>query len=273
MSIVRLRRAGLLAACSLLAASGLGFAQTLETETSRLLPKGWWKTGAASEFQTSGEGTESALPFLFEYGLTDWIELTLEPVAQVLIRPKAGQDATGVGDVETTLTWRFHEEHPRTPALAAAFEVKFPTAHNTSIGTRKTDYAGFLIASKRFGNFDTHFNASYTVIGAPAGVSARNVWGCSLAGVFHASPRVELFAELLGVTSATNAADIPENANTLVSGGEVSTSVPTELAGKETSFTVGAGRDVGAGALLFASIGYDNQHATMVRLGVTWKFK
>lgn len=34
-------------------------AQTLETETARLLPRGWLDVGTAYEYQTSGEGYEA----------------------------------------------------------------------------------------------------------------------------------------------------------------------------------------------------------------------
>ena len=45
-------------------------AQTLETESARLLPAHGWKIGNAIEFQKSSEGTEAAVPVMIEYGLT-----------------------------------------------------------------------------------------------------------------------------------------------------------------------------------------------------------
>ena len=74
-------------------------AQILETETARPLGKGTLEVGTNFEYQTSSEGHESALPMAVEYGFTDRFELLLEPVAYTAIRPKAGQRATGVGDL------------------------------------------------------------------------------------------------------------------------------------------------------------------------------
>ena len=55
-------------------------------------------------------------------------------------------------------------------------EVKVPTARNELIGTRKTDYAVYGIATRRFGpdgRFDAHANVSYTLVGRPRGVGTR----------------------------------------------------------------------------------------------------
>src|SRR5205085_4586546 len=76
--------------------AGSAVAQTLETETARLLPAGWWKIGNAFEFQTSTDGTEAAIPFAIEYGLSNRVELLVEPVPYTAIRPKVGRHAFGV---------------------------------------------------------------------------------------------------------------------------------------------------------------------------------
>ena len=44
------------------------------------------------------------------------------------IRPNGAHGATGIGDVEGTLTYRFLRERRVLPALAAAAEIKVPTA-------------------------------------------------------------------------------------------------------------------------------------------------
>ena len=127
------------------------------------------------------------MPFAAEYGLTDRLELLVEPVAWTAIRPKIGARATGVGDLEATATWLARAETPRLPAFALAGEVKFPTAHNNLIGTGKTDIAGYLIASKRWSRLDAHANVSYTVVGARQApisrMSSASRWARSGAGI------------------------------------------------------------------------------------------
>ncbi|MGH7513501.1 MAG: hypothetical protein ACREOQ_11320, partial [Gemmatimonadales bacterium] len=89
---------------SVLALTGAGTlsAQMLETETARPLGHGVLEVSGNFEYQTSSEGHEAAVPFAAEYGLTDRLELLVEPVAWTAIRPNAGARATGVGDLEAT---------------------------------------------------------------------------------------------------------------------------------------------------------------------------
>lgn len=46
------------------------------------------------------------------------LELSVEPVWYTAIRPKVGRSASGVGDTETTVAFRFFEDQPWIPALA-----------------------------------------------------------------------------------------------------------------------------------------------------------
>src|SRR6267378_4382904 len=233
-------------------------AQMLETETARLLPARWWKVGNAFELQKSSEGTEAAMPIAIEYGLTNRLELLVEPVPYAAIRPNVGPHAVGVGDVEATLTAMVRHETQSTPALALAAEVKFPTAHDSLIGSGEPDYTGYLIASKRFGRWDTHVNVAYTVVGSPPGIRLDNLVSFAIAGVYRPNPRLQLFGEVLGNTAATAHAE--------------SAAVP-EATGGELVGTVGAGRQVGSGLLLYFAVSYDNNSALLLRPGFTLRFR
>jgi len=240
------------------------FAQTLETETARLLSAGWWKTGSAYEFQRSSEGTEAAVPFLAEYGLTDNLELVMEPVPYTAIRPNAGRRATGAGDFEMTLEYRFMQEGRRIPALAMAGEVKFPTARDTLIGTGKADYTAYFIASKRIGRFDTHLNLSYSFVGSPSGARLNNIIGYALATVYRPNDRMEFFAEVLGDTSAGPEGEVGDTTG--------ATAVVPEAAGGELVGTIGTGRYIRPNLLAYLAVSYDNNNALQVRPGLTFRF-
>jgi len=234
-------------------------AQMLETETARLLPVHWWKVGNAFELQSSSEGTEAAIPFAFEYGLSDRLELLVEPVPYTAIRPNAGRHATGAGDIEATITGLVRHETPSFPALALAGEVKFATARDSLIGSGEPDYSAFLIASKRFGSFDAHVNLAYTIVGRPDTVELNNMWSFAIASVYRPGPRWQLFGEVLGNTGA-------------VPGSESPTSGAPEVAGGELVGTLGAGREVWPAVLVYFSISYDNNNAVLLRPGFTWRF-
>ena len=200
-------------------------AQALETEDARTLPAGRVIVGYNLEYQTSSAGREIAIPFSGEIGLTNRLEFLIEPVPYTSIRPKAGPRATGAGDMEATLIGLVAQERGGRPAIALGAEVKFPTAHNTLVGTGKSDIACYLIMSKHVGaRWDTHFNADYTIQGKPAGASVGNLLSGAFAVQFHLTPATEVFSEVLANT--TTGASGPENVlNPEVAGGEVFGSV------------------------------------------------
>lgn len=259
-----------IAAALFLLASGGGSrlaAQLLETETARPLGRGVWEVSGNFEYQVSSEGNESAVPFAVEYGLTDRIELLAEPVAWTAISPKTGSHATGVGDLEMTLTWLARAETARTPAFALAGELKVPTARNTLIGTGKTDAAFYLIGSRRRGLLDTHANLSYTIVGRPAGANLKNIFGVALGAELSlgANGTNAVFGEVLGNTaSASN----PEPGTGTGSG----TTTPEAPAG-EVSATVGAAHYFVNGLRASLGLSVDNNGAVLFRPGLTYRFR
>jgi hypothetical protein len=190
----------------------------------------------------------------FEYALGNTWELLVEPVPYTAIRPKTGPRATGPGDLEVTVLHGVWTEASGRTAFAVAGEVKVPTAESPLIGTDKTDYTGYLIASRRFGALDLHANLGYTLRGKPVGVRAPNLVNFALGGTVPVGLTSVVYGEILGNAAATGG---PENAT-----------IP-ELAGNELSGTLGIGRQFGRN--LFLSIGatYDNTHAVMLRPGFT----
>lgn len=244
-------------------AASLCHAQALETETARTLNPGSWETNTSFELQTSSEGTERAVPFAFEYGVTNRLSVLVEPVIGTAIRPKNGPRASGFGDLEVTATYLVRQENGMIPALAFAGEVKIPTAKSKLIGTGKTDYAGYLIASKQFGKLDTHANLGYTIVGQPAGITLDNIFNFALAGQYHVNKRYEVFGEILGNTSSSPGA---EN-NT---SGE--STVTPEASGGELVGTLGAGTFIQSKLFLYFGVSYDNNNAVLFHPGLTLRF-
>ncbi|MCU1348071.1 MAG: uncharacterized protein JWO56_1101 [Acidobacteria bacterium] len=248
----------------LLIASTAFASQPLETETARIMPAGTFKIEAAAEFQTSKEGTERAFPLVFEYAFTDRTELTVEPVFGTSIRPKHAPSASGAGDIEVTLTHLFLPESGSLPAFAGAGEVKLPTAKNRLIGTGKTDFTAWAIASKRLGALDLHANLGYTVVGKPSGTNLHNIVDYAIAEEYHVSPQVDVVGELLGNTSATG-----EGAEGSTSGG---VGLPAEAAGAEKSVMIGMRYKYTPKLAFSIGVSYDNNHALLIRPGITWRF-
>jgi hypothetical protein len=255
-----------LTATLLLLAAGTVYAsQPLETETARMMPQGVFKIELTGEYQTSKDGTERALPLVFEYGLTPRTEITVEPVFFTSINPKVGASATGIGDVEVTLTHLLLPEEGGAPAFAVAGELKLPTASNRQIGTGKMDGTIWAIASKRLGRLDLHGNLGYTVIGKPAGTHLKNIIDFAVAEEFHLSPQFDIVGELIGNTSSTG--DTVEGAPA-----PSGTPIPAEAASGETSAMVGLRYHVNPKVFVSIGVSYDNNRALLIRPGVTWRF-
>lgn len=239
--------------------------QPLETESARLLKRGSFFVAGGFERQRSTAGTEAATPFAFEYGISDRLELTVEPVAYSSIHDRGIRSQTGPGDMEITLTRLLAPELPGRPAFALAGEVKLPTARNTRIGTGKADYATFAIASKRVGAWDTHANLGYTFIGRPQGTTVNNVASFALAEEFHRNARIDLVAEVFGSTAAAK------------EGGE-GTALPTggvltpELSGGELVGALGMRFHPANAWTLSLGLSVDNQRAVLVHPGVALKW-
>lgn len=237
--------------------------QPLETETARTPHKGVFQFESTYEIQTSSEGQERAAPMGLEYGLLDNLELLVEPVLYTSIRPKGGAVVNGIGDLETTLTYRFLPESEGHPAFAVAGEVKLPTAKNRLIGTGKTDYAAYIIASKRIGRTDVHGDLGYTVVGKMPGVSLKNTLNFATAAEYHLSQRTDLVAEFLANSASTST---PE-------GGGAGGIITAEASGGELVGMVGGRWKATPLLSLALGVTYDNNNALLVRPGVTFEWK
>ena len=103
-------------------------AQVLETEESKPLMPGQFEVGTGIEFQTSSEGTETAIPMAIEYGLSRKLTLLVEPVGFTSIYPNTGSQAKGIGDIEITIFYQLMQERKSLPSISVSGEIKIPTA-------------------------------------------------------------------------------------------------------------------------------------------------
>ena len=224
------------------------------------------------------------------------------------ILPKHGSSTTGVGDLEITTFAHLVNEHEYVPAIAIAGEVKVPTTQNNLIGTGEVDVTPFLIASKRFGRFDTHVNLGYGILGDPPGVKLDNIITYAAAVEFFLDEHWDLVAEVVGNTSSSpkvkgSAPKPPPPASPppdgespdSVSGGSLRSlrrvaetpdqgsggapsvipgepSVIPEAAGAEVSGLIGVRYHFTPRFNVSLGVTYDNQNAVLVRPGLTFVF-
>jgi hypothetical protein len=257
------RHRALVALCALMLPAALS-AQILETESARPLRAGQVEIAAGYELQHSKEGNETALPFVFELGLTNRLGLLVEPVPYTAIRPEVGPSATGPGDLEITVSYLLRKESGRMPAIALAAEEKVPTAHNSLIGTGKADHTGYIITSKRFGRFDTHANVGYTFVGSPRGQSLSNRIMGALATEFAISRGTTLYGEVLAATAAGGGEGAP---------GQPGAPVTPEASGDQIFGTLGVSHAFMKGSRFSLGVTRDNVGAMQIRPGITLWFR
>ena len=239
--------------------------QPLETESTRLLRAREFEIEAGFEHQRASTGTESAAPFALGYGLTDRLELLIEPVFLDRVHDKGLGAVQGIGDLELTLTSDLFRSADRRSGFALAGEAKLPTARNRRIGSGQADFTLWSIASRQSGSWDTHANLGYTIIGKPAGVSVTNVVNYGLAEEYRVSSKWEIVAEVFGNTAA-----LAEGADTPSATGE---SVLTpEIGGAETVGALGVRWHAATALTWSLGISYDSKQALLVHPGLSIKF-
>jgi hypothetical protein len=248
----------------------------METETARILAPGHFEISTAFEFQTGPGGKEYALPMAIEVGLYHHLELLIEPVPITSIQPKGGEAATGVGDLETTLTYLVIEEKKYVPAVALATEIKFPTAGNTQIGSGEYDYRIYAVASKRLGPLDLHVNLGYNIVGSPPGADTKNPIDIEAGVEWFVHPTFNLFSEINYIGSSigsagegSGAAAVRQLAPADSTDGAAGT---PEIAGEEIVGTVGVRVHATHYMDVYTSFSYDNNSAKLFRTGVTIKY-
>ena len=249
---------------------------SLETESARILAPGKVEISAAAEFQTSNSnGDEFALPLAIEIGVLPRLEILIEPIALVIINPENGKKTNGIGDTEITANYLAFDEREFLPAIAFGLEWKVPTARKPDIGTKKSDFAFYIIGSKRFGDLDVSANLNYTIIGEPKNVNVKNTWAVALSGDYKLNATWDAFAEASYTSSAANnsgSESVCTSSCATTNGESGAGGASAEVGGSERIGTVGVRAHLLPGFDVFGSASYDNAHATLLRAGLTWRF-
>jgi outer membrane putative beta-barrel porin/alpha-amylase len=235
--------------------------QPLETETARLLKPHAFEFEAGFERQSSNLGSEAAVPFALEYGISGRFELLVEPVAYNAIHDRGTPSQRGIGDIEVTLTSLLLAERGRWPAFAIAAEAKIPTAENVRIGSGKADFSAYLIGSKRTGLWDTHANLGYTIVGHPAQTQVNSVLDYAFGEEYRLSPRFDLVGELFGNTAALAEGTAAQESQ-----------LTPEIGGSELIGALGARYHAGSGLTYSLGVSLDNRNAVLVHPGLSLKW-
>jgi len=139
------------------------------------------------------------------FGVLDRLELS---VAIQRTNQDAPQTAPfkGFEDLHINAKYKLLDEATGFPALAAAMDVKLPTANRSKgLSTGKADKTLLLIATKSLAPLAVHANLGYTIVGNAAGANLKNLLRGGMALEWPFIPRWSFVGELTGASRAANA--------------------------------------------------------------------
>ena len=122
--------------------------------------------GGGFEFQSDQEQSQYDFPLLLEYSFSEQLNLTIEPnFSKIESKSEDVRSVGGFGDLETSMQWEFVSERRYRPALTLEGLIKWPTATDPDLGTRRHDYGVGLLLSKDLAVLDLDLGLLYTVVG------------------------------------------------------------------------------------------------------------
>ena len=122
---------------------------------------GYLKANKGNDFLFGAKGKDDfEIPLLFEYGLTDYVQL----IAQIPIgfRRTGGADHEGVGNVELTVYHNFLNDPRSGRACGYGMSLGLPTA-TPWIGKEAVLYEPFFVAYRQFGSSAVNLSAGIEI--------------------------------------------------------------------------------------------------------------
>ena len=115
------------------------------------------------------------------YGITPKLDIRWGVVDHISQTGAASPALAGIGDQCINLTYRFHEQGRRMPALALAYAIEIPTGNpSKGFGSGFVDHAFSFVASRDLGRIHVDFNAVGTLAGTTNGHDGAAQFGLAL---------------------------------------------------------------------------------------------
>jgi Putative MetA-pathway of phenol degradation len=178
----------------------------LVTDDADPVEQGRVEVEAGLELETSTQSYSLMARFAFGFGLTEWLEVAIQPrVLYVDDQDASPRRVAGVGDLVLEAKARL-PFRPFDLDLALLPALKIPTAdEDRGLGTGKVDGGTFFIVTKAFTESQkVHFNVGYIITDKTPEVKLQDVLFIGLAGETTipglAEERLQFVAEVFGTT-------------------------------------------------------------------------
>ncbi len=175
-------------------------AHPLITDDTGTQGKGKWQLEVNGEFAHEDEDGVKAdtteVATALSYGIVDSVDLVLGIPYQFIRVKEEGETATenGISDVSLELKWRFFERDGLSLALKPG--ISFPTGDDEKgLGSGKTAYSVFFIATKEIEPWAFHLNLGY-IRNENSADERENLWHASVAAGYGLAEKLTLVGNI-----------------------------------------------------------------------------
>ncbi len=148
--------------------------------------------------------------WIFETGIqfqvTKRLQFLVEGVPWESQQPDSGENVSGPGDIDVTLSWLMSAANRSLPSVVVGARVKLPTASQEEIGTGKVDASALLILGKGFGELDLNLETEFATFGQPGDEKRKDQFLYAFSAEYGVNGFLAVYGELYG-NSAPSAAE------------------------------------------------------------------
>jgi len=146
-------------------------------------------------------GQDHKLPLLgVTYGIFQQLEIGIAIQRTDQDKPRVAH-IQGFEDLHVNAKYKFSEESPSLPALAAALDVKLPTASRArGLSTGRSNQSLLFIATKTLSPYIINANLGYTKVGDRPGDRLKNILHGGAAMEWLFTPQWSMVSEITGAS-------------------------------------------------------------------------
>lgn len=191
----------ILSVCAVFVFSGLSFAaHPLITDDTGTQGKGKWQLEVNGEYAREDEdsvraATTEVAPVL-SYGAADNLDIILGlPYQHIRVKePDVAATESGISDMSLELKWRFYDKDGLSLGLKPG--ISFPTGdEEKGLGSGRTTYSVFFIASKEVEPWAFHLNLGY-IRNENKADERKNLWHASAAGTVEVAKDLKIVGNI-----------------------------------------------------------------------------
>ncbi len=204
----------------------------------------------AGQLDRDGDGQAWLFETSVQYQASKRLQLLVEGTPLESVRPDVGENVSGFGDIDVTVSWLTLPPTPTRPSVVLGARAKLPTASREQLGSGKADYSALLVVGKELGELELNTEAEYVRYGQPGGEKLKDQFLYTLTAEFAFNDYLAVYGEAFG-----QSAPVAGESTTHAARGGIEIDIPLrERIAPYLSFDL------------------DTEGASAARFGVEWKW-